>query len=73
MKSAVRTIAQYAKKPLDVIVESTINPGVCDEVVAPLFAELGKELNKDYFLAHCPERINPGDPKRNVYNINRNV
>ena len=73
VKSAVNTIAQYANKSLDVIVESTINPWVCDEVVAPLFAELDKELNKDYFLAHCPERINPGDPKRNVYNINRNV
>jgi nucleotide sugar dehydrogenase len=27
----------------------------------------------DFNVAHCPERINPGDPKWNVYNIPRNI
>lgn len=71
--SAITSIAKYAKKPLDIIIESTINPGVCNEVIAPKLSELWKELNKDYFLGHCPERINPGDPVWNVYNIPRNV
>jgi nucleotide sugar dehydrogenase len=58
------------KKGALVILESTVNPGVSEEVVIPIFEEL--EINsKDYHLAHCPERINPGDSKWSVRNINR--
>jgi nucleotide sugar dehydrogenase len=57
-------------KPL-VVVESTINPGVMEDVVYPLFKD--HKIGKDYNLAHCPERINPGDPKWNVSNIPRVV
>jgi nucleotide sugar dehydrogenase len=53
--------------------ESTVNPGVCEEVVMPIFDHAGYKIGKDYFLAHCPERINPGDPKWNVTNIPRVV
>lgn len=57
-----------------VIIESTINPGVCEEVVIPLLEEeSGKVVGRDIHIAHCPERINPGDPKWNVSNINRVV
>ena len=56
-----------------VIIESTINPGVCEEVIKPMFDEAGFTIGKDYELAHCPERINPGDPKWNVTNIPRVV
>lgn len=73
VKSATQTIVDHSKKSIDIIVESTINPWVCDEIVAPILSSGSKELNNDFFLAHCPERINPWDPKRNVYNINRNV
>lgn len=58
------------KRPL-VIIESTINPGVCEEVVEVMFSEAGFKDGKHYDLAHCPERINPGDPKWNVSNIPR--
>lgn len=60
------------KRPL-VIIESTINPGVCEEVVEVMFSEAGLKDEKHYDLAHCPERINPGDPKWNVTNIPRVV
>lgn len=57
-----------------IIVESTINPGVCDEVIVPLIEEqTGLIASSDFDLAHCPERINPGDEKWNVYNIPRNI
>ncbi len=37
-----------------------------------MLAELtGKKLGTEILLAHCPERINPGDPDWNVSNINR--
>jgi nucleotide sugar dehydrogenase len=73
IRNAVESIIKNFKKGQLVIIESTINPGVCEEVIEPMFREAGKIVNKDYYLAHCPERINPGDLKWNVTNINRVV
>lgn len=74
VKNAAREIAEYLHKGNYVIIESTINPGVCDEVVIPILEEkTGLKAGADFDLAHCPERINPGDPKWNVYNIPRNI
>lgn len=71
---ASRIVAKHMKKGTKVIVESTINPGTCEEVVKPVLEKYSKlKCEKDFSLAHCPERINPGDPKWNVYNIPRNV
>lgn len=70
---AVKTITDSCKRWVDVIIESTINPGVCNEQIVPVFTAKWWELNKDYTLSHCPERINPGDKKWNVYNIARCV
>lgn len=71
---AISGIAQHLKNGTLVVIESTINPGVCDEIVIPLIEkESGKKVGRDIYLAHCPERINPGDPKWNVSNINRVV
>jgi nucleotide sugar dehydrogenase len=59
------------KKGALVIVESTINPGVCEEVVQPIFEKAGWKIGETVYISHCPERINPGDPKWNVENIPR--
>lgn len=74
VKGAVAAVAPYLKDGVLLVVESTINPGVCDEVVIPLVQKLtSRTVGKEIHLAHCPERINPGDPKWNVSNINRVV
>lgn len=73
VRSAVKVVIENHKKGQLVVIESTINPGVCEEVVEPMFREAGLEVGKDYELSHCPERINPGDPKWNVTNIPRVV
>lgn len=74
VKSAVSSISPHIKKGALVVVESTINPGVCDEIVAPLLEEKSnKKVGVDIYLAHCPERINPGDKTWSVRNINRVV
>ena len=65
-------VAKYLKKGNIVIIESTINPGTCEEVVMPVLLESGLKPG-DFTLAHCPERINPGDSRWNLYNIPRNV
>ena len=71
--SASELVARNAKKGALVVLESTVNPGVSEEVVKPIFEEHGKTVGKDVYIAHCPERINPGDAKWNVTNIPRVV
>jgi nucleotide sugar dehydrogenase len=74
LKSACEDVARNMKKDTLVIVESTINPGVCDDVVIPLLEQIsGMKAGKDFDIAHCPERINPGDTKWSINNINRVV
>lgn len=74
LKGALQACAPYLKDGAVVIVESTVNPGVCDEIVIPLLEELtSRKVNEDFYVVHCPERINPGDPQWSVENIPRVV
>jgi nucleotide sugar dehydrogenase len=70
---ATNLVVRNLKKGALVVLESTVNPGVSEEVVRPLFEAAGQKVGKDVFIAHCPERINPGDQKWNVTNIPRVV
>jgi len=70
---ATKMIARNLKKGALVVLESTVNPGVCEEIIKPIFDKAGFKIGKDVFISHCPERINPGDPKWNVTNIPRVV
>ncbi|MFA6253939.1 MAG: nucleotide sugar dehydrogenase [Candidatus Paceibacterota bacterium] len=71
---ACKSISPFLKSGQLVILESTVNPGVCEEVAIPILEKnSGLKAGKDFYLAHCPERINPGDPKWTVANIPRVV
>lgn len=72
LKSAVSAIAPNIKIGSVLIIESTINPGVCEEIIIPIVEKLsGMKINEDFHVSHCPERINPGDKNWNVENIPR--
>ena len=72
--SATQLVAPFMKKGSHYVLESTVNPGSCEEIIAPILEkETGLKAGVDFNIAHCPERINPGDPKWNIYNINRNI
>lgn len=73
VREAATMAANNLKKGALVVLESTVNPGVSEEVIQPILEKAGHTLGTDVFLAHCPERINPGDPKWNVSNIPRVV
>jgi len=68
---AAQTVADNLKKGALVILESTVNPGVSEEVVKPIFEKAGYTVGQDVFISHCPERVNPGDKKWNVTNLAR--
>lgn len=73
VENACEVIAKNIKPNVLVVLESTVNPGVSEEIVKPIFEKYGFKIGIDVFIAHCPERINPGDPKWNVTNISRVV
>ncbi|MEA3273238.1 MAG: nucleotide sugar dehydrogenase [Patescibacteria group bacterium] len=70
---ATETIAKNLKLGQLIVIESTINPGVSEEIILPILEKQKFKVGKDFYLAHVPERINPGDPKRDVSNLPRNV
>ncbi|HWQ59972.1 MAG TPA: nucleotide sugar dehydrogenase [Candidatus Fimivivens sp.] len=43
-----------------VVLESTVNPGACEELVRPIFEKRGHRIGTDVEIAHSPERIDPG-------------
>ncbi len=72
LEGACRTIGPHLKSGDLIVIESTVFPGTCEQVVAPLLREFsGLEPGADFHLAHCPERINPGDPFWHSGNIPR--
>jgi nucleotide sugar dehydrogenase len=70
---ATEAVARNLKKGALVVLESTVNPGVSEEVLKPIFEKAGHIVGRDVFIAHCPERINPGDKVWNVSNLPRVV
>ena len=65
-----QTIGKVLKKDDIVIYESTVYPGVTEEVCVPeLEIESGMIFNKDFFCGYSPERINPGDKEHTVTKI----
>jgi len=71
LESASRIVGRHLKSGDLVIVESTVNPGVCERVSLPALEKNSGLSREDFYFAHCPERINPGDPNWDVRTIPR--
>jgi len=56
-----------------VVLESTVYPGVVEEVLKPILERSGLIAGVDFGLAYCPERYNPGDPQHGIADIVRVV
>ena len=57
-----------------VVFESTVYPGVTEEICAPILeAHSGFVCGKDFFLGYSPERINPGDREHTIDRITKVV
>jgi UDP-N-acetyl-D-glucosamine/UDP-N-acetyl-D-galactosamine dehydrogenase len=70
IKESSNMVSQVIKKGDIVIYESTVYPGVTEEVCASIIEEgSGLEFNKDFFCGYSPERINPGDKEHRLVNI----
>jgi UDP-N-acetyl-D-galactosamine dehydrogenase len=72
IKSAVKTVGQNLKNGAIVVLESTIYPGVTEEVVKPILEEeSGMKCGIDFKIGYSPERINPGDAEHTIDKITK--
>ena len=65
---SARGIRHILRKGQLVILKSTTYPETTEKVVLPILAETGLKVGKDFFLAFCPERIDPGNKRFGVEN-----
>ncbi|MDP7282196.1 MAG: nucleotide sugar dehydrogenase [Candidatus Undinarchaeales archaeon] len=71
LKKAVKTISENLQNGQVIVVESTIFPGTTEDILKPILEESGLKAGTDFFVAHCPERIDPGNKKWTLENIPR--
>lgn len=69
--SAIDSIVPILKKGDLIIVESTIAPRTMEDVVKPVLESKGFAIGEDLYLAHCPERVLPGQILNEMINNNR--
>lgn len=71
VKGATETVARQLAKDSIVVYESTVYPGVTEDICRPLLEDLSD--NQDFKIGYSPERINPGDKKHRLQNITKIV
>ena len=58
--SVANEVKKYLHKGQVIILESTVYPGVTEEILLPLFESTGLKCGRDFYLAFSPERVDPG-------------
>lgn len=67
---STETVGKVLKKDDIVIYESTVYPGVTEEVCVPILEKFSSlKFNESFFCGYSPERINPGDKEHTVTKI----
>lgn len=70
VEGSTHTVGKYMKKGAIVVYESTVYPGVTEDICAPILEkESGMTCGKDFKIGYSPERINPGDKVHRLKNI----
>jgi UDP-N-acetyl-D-glucosamine dehydrogenase len=73
IESVTREIANNLRPGQLISLESTTYPGTTEEVMKPILEESGLEAGVDFFLAHSPERVDPGNKRYTTKNTNKVV
>lgn len=74
VESASSILGRNLQKGSVVVYESTVYPGVTEEICIPILEkESGLKCGKDFGVGYSPERINPGDKVHRLENIKKIV
>lgn len=72
--NATKNLANVIKKGDIIVFESTVYPGLTEEICIPILEKnSGLISDKDFFVGYSPERINPGDKNNRYEKINKIV
>lgn len=70
VQKASETVGKNLSKGAIVVFESTVYPGVTEDICVPILEKCsGLKCGRDFKIAYSPERINPGDKEHNVTSI----
>lgn len=69
--SAGKSVSEVLKQGDLVILESTVPPRCTEDVLLPVLEESGLRAGEDFYLAHCPERVLPGQIIHELIHNNR--
>jgi UDPglucose 6-dehydrogenase/UDP-N-acetyl-D-galactosamine dehydrogenase len=74
VKSAAETVGKNLKYGATVVLESTVYPGVTEEVIAPILEDKSNlKCGIEFYIGYSPERINPGDEAHDLRKITKIV
>ncbi|MGE5373159.1 MAG: nucleotide sugar dehydrogenase [Solirubrobacterales bacterium] len=62
IESVTHSVAPHLRLGQLVTLESTTYPGTTEEVMLPMLEASGLKVEEDFYLAHSPERVDPGNP-----------
>lgn len=74
IENVTKAIAPHLRKGQLISLESTTYPGTTEEVMLPILEKIsGLQVEKDFFLSHSPERVDPGNKRYTTKNTNKIV
>lgn len=68
-----KSIAKFLRPGQLICLESTTYPGTTEEIILPILEQSGLKAGFDFFLAHSPERVDPGNARYTTCNTNKVV
>lgn len=72
VRSSCEMLGKVIGKGSIIVFESTVYPGVTEELCGPVLEEVsGLKCGQDFYLGYSPERINPGDKEHTVDKITK--
>jgi len=72
--NACKVVGEKLRRGAIVVLESTVYPGVTEEVMGPILEKhSGLTLGVDFFMGYSPERVNPGDDEHTIDKITKIV
>jgi UDP-N-acetyl-D-galactosamine dehydrogenase len=70
LRAATETVGASMRRGATVVFESTVYPGVTEELCVPILERASRlSWKKDFFVGYSPERINPGDREHTLERI----
>lgn len=73
VEAVASELAKYLRPGQLVSLESTTYPGTTEEIMRPMLEANGLLAERDFFLTHSPERVDPGNHRYTTKNTNKVV